>query len=92
MADRTIHKGMAAVCAAPRPEFPRCPLGAGVVGRAMTRTDTRTILAAATDSFKDIHNLRDFVIAVVTGGEVAIKMLDDIEAGLMRILRTVDED
>jgi hypothetical protein len=56
------------------------------------KIDTRDILDAATDSLKDIHSLRDFVIAVEVGAKTAIGMLDDVEAALMRILATVHED
>jgi hypothetical protein len=36
--------------------------------------------------------LRDFLVAVQTGAQVAISMLDDIEGALLHVLRTVDED
>jgi hypothetical protein len=52
----------------------------------------RTILAAATDSLRDVHSIRDFLVAVATGSQVAITMLDEIEAALVRILRSVNED
>jgi hypothetical protein len=50
------------------------------------------ILAAATDSLRDIHSIRDFVAAVEVGSRVASGMLDDIEAKLIHILRKVNED
>jgi hypothetical protein len=53
---------------------------------------TRSILAAATDSLRDIHSLRDFISAVHVGSQTAIAMLDDVERSLMRILHTVDKD
>jgi len=43
-----------------------------------------------TDSLGDVHSIRDFIMAVQTGSQVATGMLDDIESTLMR--RTVDED
>jgi hypothetical protein len=49
-------------------------------------------LAAATDSLRDIHSIRDFIIAAGTGAKIATGMLDDIEKALLRILRTVNED
>jgi hypothetical protein len=58
----------------------------------MDPTDARGILAAATDSVRDVHSLRDFIIAVKTGSEVAVAMLDDVEKALIKILRTVNED
>jgi hypothetical protein len=58
----------------------------------MTPIDARAVLAAATDSVRDIHSLRDFLTAVQVGSQTAITMLDDIEAALLRILRTVNED
>jgi len=41
---------------------------------------------------RDVHSLRDFLVAVQTGAQVAITMLDDIEAALLRVLRSVNED
>jgi hypothetical protein len=58
----------------------------------MTPADTRAVLAAATDSLREVHSIRDFIIAVQTGAQVATGMLDDIEAGLLRILKAVNED
>jgi hypothetical protein len=54
--------------------------------------ESRQILAAATDSLRDIHSIRDFIIAAGTGAKIATGMLDDIEKALLRILRTVNED
>ena len=51
----------------------------------------RGILAAATDSMRDVHSLRDFVVAVEVGAKTTVTMLDDIEAALIKILRTVNE-
>jgi hypothetical protein len=57
----------------------------------MNRIDARGILAAATDSMRDVHSLRDFVVAVEVGAKTTVTMLDDIEAALIKILRTVNE-
>jgi len=41
---------------------------------------------------RDVHSLRDFIIAVEVGAKTATAMLDDTERSLMRILRSVNED
>jgi hypothetical protein len=58
----------------------------------MDPVEAREILGAATASLKDCCSLRDFVIAVKTGSEVACTMLDDIERRMIEVLRRVNED
>jgi hypothetical protein len=58
----------------------------------MDPVEAREILAAATASLKDCCSLRDFVIAVRTGAEVGVSMLDDVERRLIEILKRVNED
>ena len=58
----------------------------------MDPIDARQILASATDSLRDVHSLRDFVIAIKVGADVAAVMMDDIEKRLLEILRRVNED
>jgi hypothetical protein len=58
----------------------------------MDPIDARAVLAATTDSLRDVHSLRDFLVAVQVGAQTAITMLDDLEAALIRILRVVNED
>jgi hypothetical protein len=58
----------------------------------MDPIDARAVLAAATDSLRDIHSLRDFLVAVQVGSQTAITMLDGMERALLTILKTVNED
>ena len=58
----------------------------------MTPEHARGVLATTTDSLRDVHSLRDFIIAVEVGAKTATAMLDDIERSLMRILRSVNQD
>jgi hypothetical protein len=58
----------------------------------MDPIEARAILSAATSSLRDACSLRDFVVAVRTGADVAIGMLDDVERRLLEILRRVNED
>jgi parvulin-like peptidyl-prolyl isomerase len=59
---------------------------------AMTPTDKNTALEAVTASLRDVTSIRDFTAAVEVGAKVAHGMLDDVEAKLLDIMRTVNED
>jgi hypothetical protein len=58
--------------------------------RVTSTANGGAILAAAADSLRDVHSIRDFIIAMETGSRVAIAMLDDVEQAFVRILRTSD--
>ena len=70
------------------------PLAAQAV-RSPTRRAAQVggaVLAAAADSLREVHSIRDFLVAVQVGSQTAVGMLDEIEAALIKILRTVNED
>jgi hypothetical protein len=58
----------------------------------MTPTNKNTALEAITQSMRDVTSIRDFTAAVEVGAKVAHGMLDDVEAKLLAIMRTVNED
>jgi hypothetical protein len=52
----------------------------------------RAVLEAITGSLREITSIRDFVAAVEVGGKVAGDMLTDVEAKLLDVMRSINEE
>jgi hypothetical protein len=55
-------------------------------------TDHEEALKAARDSLRDVISIRDFLLAVRAGSEIAVGMLDTCETKLIDVLTTLNED
>jgi hypothetical protein len=55
-------------------------------------TDHEEALRAARDSLRNVVSIRDFLLAVRVGSEVAIGMLDAVENKILEVLETLNED
>jgi hypothetical protein len=55
-------------------------------------TEREKLLEATADSLRNVVSIRDFLIAVHTGAEIAIGMLDEIEGKILEAVKTINED
>jgi hypothetical protein len=55
-------------------------------------TDHEKMLNAAADSLRNVVSIRDFLVAVQVGSEIAVGMLNKIENRLIEAMQTINED
>jgi hypothetical protein len=58
---------------------------------AMSDLDKRQILAAAAASLRNVTSIRDFIVAVQSGAQVAVDMLDQMENSLVEVLEKIED-
>jgi uncharacterized protein (DUF1778 family) len=56
----------------------------------MSDLDKRQILAAAA-SLRNVTSIRDFIVAVQSGAQVALDMLDQMENSLVEVLEKIED-